>query len=189
MSMISPISGATLLTITSSPRRSVTTEAAHPWQPSHSDGEFSVAEVNDRNLSAVESDGTFELAVQQFLNDGADLAVGSRPRAHAVRRIENRRHASQELRPNGCPVSKLTVSRSSYVRHIEHRRKAKSSASIDISVNRSSHHFNLLNTNSLTWLRQIVKFAFVRASQECCECCGEGVGLHVIGIRAKRRMA
>ncbi len=41
----------------------------------HGDGEFSVPEVNDRNLSAVESDGTVELPVQQFLNDGADFAV------------------------------------------------------------------------------------------------------------------
>ena len=41
----------------------------------HGDEEASVPDVDDRDLSTVSGDGTVDLPVQEFLNDGTDLSV------------------------------------------------------------------------------------------------------------------
>ena len=99
MSTMATISGATLRTLTSNPRRSVSCEAAHPWHPPLvRNGEVSVLHIDNGNLPAVGRDGTIYLHVQKFLNDRAKLGVGAPRRTCRARGREDGRSPRDEVR-------------------------------------------------------------------------------------------
>ena len=65
----------------------------------HGDDKGSVADVDDRDLPTVGSDGTVDFAVQELLNDRTNLGVSPRSRACVARSLEDGRYSREQLRP------------------------------------------------------------------------------------------
>ena len=69
----------------------------------HGDEKLPLADVHDRNLPAVVSDGTIDFPVQEFLNGRVKLGVGPFLRTGVNSHLQDRRHSGEQLRPDGRP--------------------------------------------------------------------------------------